>query len=255
MASAILAVTFALVTAPRAQNSFDGDTVTEVAKAYHSPQNFAVEFKIGPYTPSLDAEFGGSATPYADLFGDSSGLIYEGEFDWQIWRGFGSIGLGISLAYFGQSAAPFGDDSVGGKPASGETRVAGETSITLLPIALLAVYRFDVLANRWHIPLVPYVKAGLTYTFWWIRKGNGDVASDGGSDASGGNFGWQVNLGLALRLDILEPNAAKSLDVNAGVNHSYIFFEMKHLAADGFGSAKALDVGATTWLAGLAFEF
>jgi len=220
-------------------------------RSYRSPQHFAVEFKLGPYAPRIDSEFDG-ATPFADLFDSGTGVMFRGELDWQIWRGFGSVGVGASLGYYTKSAAPFVDDGGTGQPASGDERVAGETSIALLPISLLAVYRFDPAADRWHIPLVPYVKLGLNYTLWWIRKGDGDVASYEDSDAKGGTLGWQINLGVALRLDVLEPRAAKTLDADVGVNHSYIFFEMLHV--DGF-SSEALQVGDTTWMAGLSFEF
>lgn len=252
-AALLLLAVCALPLVARAQE-FAPDTLSYEDR-YASPQWFAIEFKLGPYTPNLDSGLSG-ATPFADLFGDGFGaLMFQGEFDVQLWKGFGIIGAGLSLGYYSNSAAPFADDGGVGKPASGTTRVSGDTSITLLPIALLAVYRFDVLAERWNIPLVPYAKIGLTYTFWWIRKGNGDVASYEGDEAKGGTFGWQLNLGLALRLDIFEPDAAKSLDINAGINHSYLFFEFFHHGADGFGSATALDVGDTTWLAGLAIEF
>jgi hypothetical protein len=232
-----------------AQSPFDRVERT----SFRSPQNFALEFKLGPYTPNIDGEFDGGASPFGTLFGDGSGLLISGEADWQIWRGFGSIAVGLSMGYFSRSAAPFADD--GGTPTADSPRVAGDTTITLLPISVLAIYRFDVLAERWKIPLVPYVKLGLNYTFWWIRKGNGDVASVDGDDANGGSVGWQFNLGIAVQLDIFEPAAAKALDAGTGINHSYIFFEMMHLAADGFGSETTLDVGDTTWLAGLAIEF
>ncbi|PID39147.1 MAG: hypothetical protein CSA65_05750 [Proteobacteria bacterium] len=241
----------ALVTPASAQSPFD--TPVE-AKDFSSPQNFAFEFKLGPYTPNIDGEFDGGASPYEDLFGDGSGIMISGEADWQIWRGFGSVGVGLTMGYFSRSAEPFADDGNGG-PTKSRERVAGETSITLFPISVLAVYRFDVLAERWSIPLVPYAKIGLNYTFWWIRKGDGAVASIEGNDANGGSFGWQFNLGIAVQLDLFEPDAAKSLDANSGINHSYVFFEMMHLAADGFGSETTLDVGDTTWLAGLAIEF
>lgn len=241
----------ALAAPATAQSPFD--TVVKDPD-YTSPQNFALEFKLGPYTPNIDGEFNGGASPFADLFGDSSGIMITGEADWQLWRGFGSIAVGLAMGYFSRSAEPFADDG-SGNPSQSTERVAGETSITLFPISVLAVYRFDVLAERWKIPLVPYVKLGLNYTFWWIRKGNGDVASVDGDDANGGSLGWQFNLGIAVQLDIFEPEVAKTLDANSGINHSYLFFEMMHLAADGFGSETTLDVGDTTWLAGLAIEF
>ncbi|MCC6748043.1 MAG: hypothetical protein IT371_10320 [Deltaproteobacteria bacterium] len=219
--------------------------------SYASPQHFAVEFKLGPYAPNIDSEFGGSATPFKDIFGDGTGLMIRGELDYQFWGGFGSIGAGLQLGYYGKSAQALQDTGSGGGTAAS----AGETGITLFPISLLAVYRFDVLAKRFKVPLVPFAKFGLNYTRWWIFKGDGGVASFEGHKAAGGTFGWQVNLGGALLLDIFEPSAAKNLDNELGINHTYLFFEFQHIASDGLGAKHALRVGATTWQAGLAFEF
>ena len=219
----------------------------------HSPQSFALELKLGPYTPNVDDSVA-AGTPYADIFGDGPGIMAQTELDWQIWRGFGSIALGVSAGYFRQSAQPLRDTGGIGQPSTSTERVAGETAITLVPVSLLAIYRFDVLAQRLHIPLVPYAKIGFNYTFWWMTNGDGDLAQYQGGKAQGGSWGLQFNLGLALLLDALEPQAAKNLDTDLGVNHSYLFVELHIVQANRFGSASALDVGDTTLLAGLAFE-
>jgi hypothetical protein len=124
-----------------------------------------------------------------------------------------------------------------------------------MPMALLAVYRFDPLWDRLSIPLVPFIKFGLGYTLWWIEKGDGSLAEAGGDKARGGSLGLQFSAGAALLLDVFEPSAAKNLDSDLGINHTYAFFEFVHLQADGLGSSSALNVGDTTWQAGLAFEF
>lgn len=40
---------------------------------FESPQNFMVEFRGGPFLPDVDAEFGGRATPFRDMFGTTTG--------------------------------------------------------------------------------------------------------------------------------------------------------------------------------------
>ena len=62
-------------------------------------------------------------------------------------------------------------------------------------------------------------------------------------------------MGLALRLDFLDPAAARGFDADAGVNHSYAFFELDTIRSSGLGSKNALHVGDNTWFAGLMFEF
>lgn len=231
--------------------------------SYASPQNFAWELKLGPYSPNLDSEFAGkenSATPFADLFGGGSALLWQTELDVQLWRGFGSIAIGGSVGYYSKAAAACRQgDTTDGAAVSCEgnaNRVAGDrTRLTLLPLAALLIYRFDVLADRLNIPLVPYFKGGLNYTLWWIRDGGGAVATATAADGTqrrgrGGTLGWQVAGGLALRLDALEPGAARALDADYGINHSYVFGEVVHVVSE-----QLPELGDTTFAAGLAFEF
>lgn len=245
VAAACLAVGTLCSASARAQ-------LVTAAEDYQSPQHFCMEIKFGPYAPAIDDEFSGGQSAYGHIFGDGTNVMIKGELDWQIWRGFGAVGLGGVLGYYGNSAQAYGDNSPDGTtPSTSTTRAGSETSITLIPLSLLAVYRFDWPAHRFRIPLVPFVKIGINYTIWWIDL-DGNTASYNGDEAKGGTFGWQFNGGAALLLDVLEPKAAKMLDVELGINHSYLFFEFVHVAR--FGSTK-LNVGDTTWNAGIAFEF
>jgi hypothetical protein len=227
----------------------------EEQQEYQSPRRAYFEFKLGPYAPNIDSEFGeGTTGPFAHIFGDGTDVMIKGELDIQFWQGFGSVGLGAVIGYYGTSANPYLDSSGGAKPSSSHKRSSSETSVTLIPLSLLAVYRFDWPAIRFDFPLVPFVKFGLNYTIWWIDI-DGKTASYDGDEAMGGSIGWQFNAGVALVLDVLEPKAAKTLDVELGINHTYLFFEFAHVAADGFGAETSLDVGDTSWNAGIAFEF
>jgi len=244
----LLGALLLLGTAPRPASAQAVD-----AGDFTSPQRFAFEIKLGPYAPDIDSEFAGGPTPFGDLFGDGDSVMIGGELDVQLWQGFGSIGVGVSIGYYGNSANALLDD--GNTPSQSTERSAGETSITLVPMSALLVYRFDVLARRWAVPLVPFVKFGVNYTLWWIHDGAGDVATYEGEEAKGGSAGIQFNVGAALLLDIFEPAAAKALDNDIGINHTYLIFELLHQPADGFGADDKLTVGDTTWQAGLAFEF
>jgi hypothetical protein len=223
---------------------------------YRSPRRFAMEFKFGVYRPNVDEEVNNlntdgskTFTPYTDIFGAGEPFSFQFEFDYQIWQGFGSIGIGLSLGFSQNTALACEDDTkdTGAKYSSCSTRTAGSTSFTVFPISVLAVYRFDVLAKYLNIPIVPFVKAGMNYTMWWSSGSSGDTV--------GGSWGWQVNAGGALLLDWLEPSAAKSLDNDMGINHTYLFFEFLHSRANSFGKFNARHVGDTTWHAGLAIEF
>jgi len=227
----------------------------EPQPSYRSPQNFAFELRFGPYRPNIDSEFSDTGvTPHKDVFGDKRHLMMQFELDWQIFQSFGSLSLGAVVGSYSQSAKAFVADSNTG--ASTGERSGDDTSLRLIPLAALLVYRFDVLAVHFRaIPLAPYGKIGLNYTFWRITDGNGNIPSHLGGRGSGGTLGWQAAAGVALMLDFLDPIAVRSLDVETGVNHTYVFFEWNHVEANGLGMSNKLHVGDSRWVLGLMFEF
>jgi hypothetical protein len=226
---------------------------------YRSPQAWAMEFRFGPYRPDVDSDPAlKGAQPYTEFFGTGSSLMFSMELDYQLWHGFGSFAIGGSSGYFSDSANAC-------LPGSCAMRSpADQSSINIIPVQLLAVYRFDVPALRYNIPLVPYGKFGLAYDIWWITNGAGDTATFSnpadpncahGCNANGGTLGYVGAAGLALMLDWLDPGSAVALDSELGINHTYFFFEYYTVVANGLTQSHALHLGDNTWAAGLAFEF
>lgn len=218
-----------------------------------SPRTMAVEFHVGPYAPAVDSGLGNGATPHQTTFGDATRLLYRLEVDYEVWQALGTLAVGVGLGYFNESAKAFVADANG---ISTGTRSADDTSLRLIPLSGLAIYRFDLLANRFHVPLVPYVKLGLDYTLWRITDGNGDVATLAqGGRGSGGTLGWEASAGLALQLDGMDSGAMRELDSDSGLNHVYLFCDFSHIDASGLGMSHRLHVGDDTWSAGLLVEF
>jgi hypothetical protein len=264
VAALVAAVTLAAAPAA-AQMPGPGLGGVEPEKTYASPKHFAFEAKFGPYKPSIDSEFSGPTGPYSQYFG-GSGLMSRFELDFQFYQKMGSIAVGFELGYFTKSGKSYpcfpgtGTTTTTACQPDFSVKSGDSTSINILPLALLAVYRFDWLALHYRVPIVPYVKGGLTYSIWWINKGNGKVSSvtnsDGSKDnARNGQFGVTVTGGVALMLDAFDTGAGRELDGALGINHTYLFWEWNWSGADGFGSKKALHIGDSNWLAGLAFEF
>lgn len=248
---------------------------------FHSPQHFAFEVKFGPYRPEIDSA-PGVGSPYAAIFGSVGersdgtrylkqpklGLFTEIEFDYQFWRKIGSLAVGLNAGFFRASAKGFNFVESGGlvscdpvtSPMPCE-RSGDSTALNVFPIALLAVYRFDLLAVRWKVPLVPYVKIGLGYAFWWIESGGGalDLASatiDGQrKNGRGGSWGWTARPGLAFQLDVIDPPTARNMDAELGINHAYIFAELNYMDYSGFGAKNKMRLSDLTYSIGLAFEF
>jgi len=219
-------------------------------RKYTSPQNFAIEVRFGPYKPQVDQEPAlNGATPYAGTFGSAPRLLPAIEFDWQALRipWVGSLGPGVSIGYTKMSAA---STTLTTPPQpSGDT-----TSLTILPMTLVAVLRADSLWRNFGIPLVPYAKVGFGYALW--NATNTGIISDAfGVKGRGHSFGTNLALGLAFALNVFEPEASRSMDIASGINNTYVFAEAYWLALNGFGSSSTLRVGSNTWTAGLAFEF
>ena len=207
-----------------------------------SPVSMMAEFKAGPYTPD---SLGGA---FKKHFRDDSGFIVEGEYDWQFWRGVGSLGLGFHLAYGkieGKSVEDSGEESI------------DSTALHWLPLRLSLVYRFDYLWTRFHFPFTIYAKAGFDYAVWWVVDGADSVAkSDDGKDGYGGTFGFHVVAGIAFVLDWLAPDMEKAFDVEWGINNSYIFAEFMYTNIKNFGADGAFDLSDTaTFQIGLGLEF
>lgn len=269
-----LSVAGMLVTAaaPLAAQTFGYDD----RRPNESPQNFAIELRVGPWLPDIDAEFAdrGGATPFRDIFGVTPEgsrervlvprWLFGAEFDWQIVR-IGpvmSLGVGASLAYTNISAnAPFTSSTLNPDP-SNWSRSTESTSLSVIPGRLFAVARFDGLARhvRW-VPIVPYVKFGPEYFLWWVTNGRGiacDPCSASGTtarrDAIGGSFGLHLAGGLALSLEVFEPQVQRQWDALNGVNHSYFFIELGTDFMIPLGRPQ-LDMSTTTWTGGIAIEF
>lgn len=265
-----------------------------IALAQPSPQHFALEIKFGPYVPNIDASKGADGrTPFSDQFGDpadpkgarpSRGLISQVEFDYQFFNKFGSLGIGLSGGYYKTSGRAFSvvgnescvvkDDGNGNRayylpsdpnrnPAlTYDNCISGDTNdFNMVPLALLAVYRFDVLDKKWRVPIIPYVKVGLAYYIWWFGNSGSfvsDLVPPGQTDsvkAAGGSFGVVVNPGIAIDLSVLDPKAARAIDQEIGLNRVTAFVEMNGAFVDGFGRDNKLNLSDLSLSAGLGFEF
>ena len=216
--------------------------------ASESPQDMALEVRFGRYVPEVDSEFDGGATPYEDTFGNDNRYLLGFELDWQLLRipKFGTLGPGFGWGYTTIS----GDALLAG----GGGRSDQETSLSIMPMYVAAVLRVDVLARDTPVPLVPYGKGGFGYALWWASDPDGVARDDDGVRGRGSSYGLQFALGGMLLLDSLDRGAAIEMDNTTGVNNSYFFVEWYFSNLDCFGG-DCMQVGANTWMLGLALEF
>jgi hypothetical protein len=219
----------------------EDDDAFSITTAGESPRSGAVELRFGSYSPAI------ANTPeFQALLGSGSLLLFELEIDKQFFQKVGSFGVGFIIGYgerYGTAVLQ----------ADGVTPSAERTALRVLPIKGVAVYRMDYPALHWHVPLVPYAKAGLVFQPWWMLKGSRVENTDFGR-GSGAKYGYTVVGGLAFQLDFLDERLAKDFDSDVGVNHSYLFGEYNHVGLNSF-SGTGFDFSSQHWMFGLAMEY
>lgn len=231
LASLALGVLAAFAQPARAQTD---DDLVPSQRTFTSPERFTTEFRIGPYTPDL-----GNNDAFDEFFADDSGLLLEIELDVIAYRlpnilyvaGAGGIGW---ANYEGHTR----------DQADFDTETSEETTFEVIPLNLLAVLRIDALSRQLGIPFNFAGKLGYQWMHW-------DAESGGSDDADGWSQGVLWAGQVALDLDTFEPRQARMLDEEWGINHSFLFFEIFGFEPGG----SSLEIGDTTWTAGLGFVF
>jgi hypothetical protein len=205
------------------------DDYAPAHRDFSSPEWIGLELRIGPYVPQVGND------SFQRVFADDKGLMLALELDVVGYRlrdiAYFSVGAGIGQARY--SGGAFGITGA---------RVDEETSFKLIPMTLLAVLRVDALARKLSIPLVLTGKLGYRWGYWTTSTGSTN-------DADGMSTGIAWGLQAALDLDFFDLRAARVMDEEWGINHSYLFVELYGSKTSG----KSLPVGDTTWTAGLGF--
>lgn len=211
-----------------------------------SKQEAAFELRFGRYVPEVDSQLG--STPFQSTFGSDTRYMFGAEVDWQLLRipHFGTLAPGLGWGYTKFSAkARFA--------ANGE--LSGTTTrLSIMPMYLVGVARLDVISRDLKIPLVPYAKFGVGYGMWWSSDGKRSAEGPDGKKGRGASYGLTYALGGMFLLDVLDEDDAVTADGITGINNSYIFAEWFRPQLDGFGSAKVMDIGSSSWLLGVALE-
>ncbi|MFW5921461.1 MAG: MXAN_2562 family outer membrane beta-barrel protein, partial [Polyangiales bacterium] len=229
------ALVLAAATEARAQDLVESRFATETT-VIESPEYVVWElFRLGPYTPKEPSEFDG--------FSGDRGPMLTTEVDFIIWR----------IPYVGPIAAGarFGWARYKGPAVDASGMNTGEkTKLNIFPFSALAVLRIDVLARELDVPILLTGKVGLDVIPWKSKTGGSSVDPFGDDAVSLGLvWGGQV----ALELDFLEPRAARRLDEDWGINHSFLFFELFGSTA-GAASGDTLDLSEKlTFAMGLGF--
>ncbi|PIE19149.1 MAG: hypothetical protein CSA66_02955 [Proteobacteria bacterium] len=218
--------------------------------AAESPRSMMMELHLGSYTPEVDSEFS-DATPWKDIFGTESLLMFKLHVDYQLWQGHGTLAIGGSTGY----------GWVDGVALNSEGQASNDkVGFNVAPFNLGFIYRWDWASRHSPLPLVPYFKVGLTAAVWWATNAKDEVANTRGANGQslvgrGVTLGWHAGVGLQFLLDILAPGMASEFDYESGVNNSYVFAELLYQRLDDFGSDTSMVLSDTALSFGLMFEF
>ncbi len=197
-----------------------------------SPENFALEIRVGGYQPDGS---GGFDESFESSFGDEIGPMVGLELDFYPYRipYVGLIGVGIGFNW-----AKYTGPAIGTDP---DAEVSQQQKYRLFSFPAMAVLRIDVLARDLNVPVVFVGKIGLDTVL--SRIDNGSTRTH-----SGTSFGIRWGAQVALELDFINPNRARSLDDEWGINHTYLLFEL-------FGSSASFGGSNLAWTLGLGMTF
>lgn len=123
-----------------------------------------------------------------------------------------------------------------------------DDKLTIVPINVDARLRLDFFHEQ---ILVPFGGAGGDYWMWKEKWWVADTSDD--DRRSGGKLGWHWDAGAWLRLDPLDPKAASSIEATAGIDDSFLTFELRKTYMQ--HSAKLLDLSDTEFTLGLKCDF
>jgi hypothetical protein len=216
-----------------------------------SPRTGSFEFRLSWYRPDIDSEFHGAAHPYADAFGNSNAPMFQLAFAKSLWIGaVGTLDLGFGAGYWEKYGV--------GVTAAGAT--GDRTTMKMVPLQLFVGYRVDYLFERLGIPFAPFARAALVDHLWWVDDGAGNTATwanpaGGTSRGSGQTFGYAFTGGIALVLDFFDPQMAREMDNDVGINHTLLYGDVTKSIIDDFGSRKSWSLSGADLVFSIGLQF
>ena len=188
--------------------------------------HWSLELKGGEFIPDIDN--------WAAYYGRRSTSEYGGSLAYKIKR---NLELGIEGMYLkdsGQGFAPI------------HQTITGNVKYAAAPLNVFVLARGLFSEKQW---LVPYVGGGWTTMFYREEVQSQEVTR-------GSTNGYHARAGLQLLLDGIDPSASHSMYLDYGVFHTYLFVEAEYIhAMANTATSGSVNLGGTSWLAGLLFEF
>lgn len=267
----LLLVLLATATPAMAQDMEDADFILEdrgvqLENRANTPTlvlderpRWGLGFKVGPFEP----KFSIARDYYDSYFGNRGKEPYfalEGRFFFfrnTVVQLVAHLQLGYWQTYGKSQLCTLNGENVSCSTAGATaTRGSTPTSLNIIPGELGVEVRLNVLKDRCHVPLVPYIRGSVMYTMWWVYAGglskNPDEERGKGI---GGVWGLSGNVGIALNLDWIDRAAAREAMRSIGLKDTYIFFEYSGKTNKNFKDTGAMDFSGHYWTLGLSVDF
>jgi len=198
------------------------------------PARGTLSLRLQWYRPSIDAEFGGAASPYALSMGDGRGPMIRLEWAREADLGAGKLELGAGAGFHRASGYGLYLDDAGAWARSGDS-----TALTLVPLSAFAGARLTLL-RRWGVPLEPYARFSVERWEWW-------TSGTSQQTVHGATSGYALTFGLALRLDDVDPGNARDLSRETGIRGTALTVDLSRSVIDDFGSSRSWDLSDPGW--------
>lgn len=187
---------------------------------------WSLEIKGGLFNPALDN--------WRAFYGDRAANEYGGSLAYKLFR---QLEAGLEGGYVRAAGQGF---------APAHNYNAGHVVYELYPLSAFVLFRGVLKEDQW---LVPYVGGGWTRMYYSEKIDYQDTVT-GFAD------GYHVRGGVQLLLDGMDPDAATSMLLDYGIYHTYLFVEAERTSAKiDTVSSGSVDLGGTSFFAGLLFEF
>ncbi|MEK6698342.1 MAG: MXAN_2562 family outer membrane beta-barrel protein [Nitrospirota bacterium] len=188
--------------------------------------HWSLELKGGMFYPDIEN--------WKNYYGSDKTSHYAAALAYKLFR---QLEVGIEGGYIrdkGQGLAP------------GHGTTAGSVTYELFPLEAFILLRGVFSERQW---LVPYAGGGWTRMYYQEKIEFQDTIK-------GYTDGYHGRAGIQLLLDGLDQDAANSFYLEYGVHHTYLFFEAQYTRAMIEDlSGQSINLGGTSYLAGLLFEF
>ena len=194
--------------------------------------HWSLELKGGMYYPDLDQ--------WSQFLGKNRLPQYAGTIAYKVLR---QIEVGFEGGYIHDEGA---GKALLHSQAAGTTVAAGSVTYEFFPLQAFVLVRGIFNEGQW---IVPYVGGGWTRIYYRSKAEMQDTIK-GSAD------GYHGRAGIQLLLDGLDESAANGLFLDYGIHHTYLFFEAQvSQALINTTTGESVNLGGTSFLAGLLFEF